>query len=556
MVRYKYLGRFSFSFIMAIQDLILLTVAMMNIVLGWLVFWNNHRTPVTRWFAVFAWSLALWAMTLVGFRTIPDVRLAEIFLKLAYASAVGIAASITAFAHYFPDRSALGRFKRWLFIGTTAAIAVIALLPNVLITRIIEVGQVRIGVQEYIGYSVFSIYFLVYFFGALYFLYRRFTGATGETRTNIGYIIWSILTAGVFGVIFNLILPSPWIQEWRYTWMGPPFTAIIVVAVAYAIAKYRLMDVRILAAELLTITIVFLLFIQSIFSSDAREFFTRIIFFLLATLFGAFLVRSVRREAEQKERLEQLTKELESANTELKKLDQLKSDFLSFASHQLRGPLSAVKGYVSMITEGTYGAITPKIADVLGRIYKSNEQLIRLVDDFLNLARIEEGRIEYAFAPVSLDELVDDVVRSLADNAFKKGLELRWEHPSPPLPVIVADASKIREVLYNLIDNAIKYTEHGWVEIRAERVRSGVRIWVRDTGVGLDAGEIGRLFTRFGRAYRTRNNNKDGVGVGLYIAKSVVEAHGGGIRAESPGKYHGSTFTVELPLKPPIKSEN
>ncbi|MBI1956893.1 MAG: hypothetical protein HYS44_00330, partial [Candidatus Niyogibacteria bacterium] len=538
---------------MAIQDLILLTVAMMNIVLGWLVFWNNHRTPMTRWFAVFAWALALWALSLVGFRTIPDIAFSAFFLKFAYASAVGIAASITAFIHYFPERIAFGRARQWLFIATTAAVAFLVLLPNVLITRVIEAGGIRLGVQEYIGYIVFSVYFLFYFFGALYFLYRQWQKAAGETRTNIGTIIWSILTAGIFGVIFNLALPSPWLQEWRFTWMGPPFTAIIVVAVAYAIAKYRLMDVRVLAAEILTITIVFLLFIQSIFSSDAREFFTRIIFFLLASLFGAFLVRSVRREAKQKERLVELTKELASANQELKKLDQLKSDFLSFASHQLRGPLSAIKGYVSMVLEGTYGAISDAAQETLGRVYRSNEQLIHLVDDFLNLARIEEGRIQYAFAPASLENVVDDVVGALADTAFKKGLELRWTRPVPPLPLVSMDASKIREVLYNLVDNAIKYTEHGQVEVALVRGRSGVKLSVRDTGVGLDAEEVGRLFRRFGRAGGARNNNTSGIGIGLYIARYVIEAHGGTIYAESPGNYQGSTFTMELPLKPPAK---
>lgn len=534
---------------MNIQELLLLVVVFMNIVLVALMLWSNRKSLVNIWFAFFAGSLALWAGALIIFRTTEDNYLALLSLKFAYLFAVFIAGSLYAFMHYFPESHPFSRMKKWILFLSTLIVSVVILLPNFLVVDIYYAPETRIGVQEPIGYILFSAYFIFYFFGALYFLYRKWKKAIGSLKIQIGYIIWSILTAGVFGVFFNLVLPSPWIQEWRFTWLGPIFTAIIVIAVAYAIANYRLLNIRILAAEMLTTVIVFTLFVQVFFAETFRESIIQGVFFIISAFFGIFLVRSVRREARQKEQLEQLATKLEKANTELKQLDQLKSDFLSFASHQLRSPLSVIKGYVSMIMEGSYGAISKEAKETLQKAYNANERVIQLVNDFLNLSQIEEGRMQYHFAKASLEDQIDEVIRVLAENAEQKGLKLIWYKPKPPLPEITMDAGKIHEVIYNLVDNAVKYTESGHIEISVRKTKYVITVSIQDTGIGLEKDEIDNLFQRFARSKRGRTVHVGGTGIGLYVAKFIVEAHHGKIWVESPGAYQGSTFYVELPLK-------
>lgn len=547
MILVKSLRAFSF---MNIQELFLLIVVSMNVVLATLILLSNRRNPVNLWFAAFAGSLVLWSGTLIVFRTTGDKDLAILFLKFAYLSAIFIASSLYVFIHYFLERKPFTRTKKWILFLSTLFVAFILLLPNVLVVDIRYTPEARVGIQDPLGYIIFSLYFIFYFFGALYLLFRRWRTAAGSIKTRIGYVIWSILTAGLFGVFFNLILPSPWIQEWRFTWLGPIFTAVIVVAIAYAIAKHHLLNIRILAAEALTGVIVFTLFAQIVFARTFREFIIRTTFFVIGAFFSLFLIRSVRRESHQKEQLEKLAIQLGKANTELKKLDQLKSDFLSFATHQLRSPLSTIKGYLSMVLEESYGEVSGRVSQALKKVYRSNEQLIRLVDDFLNLSRIEEGKMEYHFAKASVEDVVEEVIDSLQENAKHKRLKLIWRKPVPPMPEITMDAGKIHEVIYNLVDNAIKYTQRGQVEILARKTNHALRIVVVDTGVGLDEDEIATLFQRFRRAGRGSTVHVGGAGIGLYIAKYIVEAHHGKIWTESPGRNQGSTFFVELPLRP------
>ncbi len=244
--------------------------------------------------------------------------------------------------------------------------------------------------------------------------------------------------------------------------------------------------------------------------------------------------------------VEHQTKELKRANEELQKLDKAKSDFISIASHQLRTPLTAIKGFTSMILEGTYGTLTDVLRDKLEKILESSERLIRLVKDLLDLSHMEGGKMEFNFAKVDFDAMVKSVVEELKQNAERKKLKFTWKTPAKEFWVW-ADEQKLRQVVMNLIDNAIKYTRQGSVDVLLEHQDGQIVMSVRDTGMGLQPGESNRLFQKFARGSEASLYHTEGAGIGLYVARKIIDEHQGRVWVESKGEGLGSTFYIKLP---------
>lgn len=256
-------------------------------------------------------------------------------------------------------------------------------------------------------------------------------------------------------------------------------------------------------------------------------------------------------------KVDQATKELKQTNTELKeanfylqRLDKAKSEFLSIASHQLRTPLTGIKGYLSMILEGDFGKVEPEVKKVVQEVYESSNRLTRLVNVFLNVSRIESGRFQVDKIKFSLTDLVEQVAKELNSAALRKNLILTFKKTKTKLPDIMADKDKIKDVLLNLVDNSIKYTPTGKIDVTVEKLEDNkLKVMVSDTGVGIDPEEATKLFAKFSRGDGIAQIDTTGSGLGLYIAKKIIEAHGGKIWAESDGKGKGSRFIFELPIE-------
>ncbi|MBL7155034.1 MAG: GAF domain-containing protein [Candidatus Portnoybacteria bacterium] len=243
------------------------------------------------------------------------------------------------------------------------------------------------------------------------------------------------------------------------------------------------------------------------------------------------------------------TKSLREANIRLEQLDKAKSEFISLASHQLRTPLSIIKGYISMILEGTWGETNKKQKEHLEKVYLSNERLIKLVEDLLTVSRIESGRLDFNFQPLALDNLTESMVKEFSQMSAKKGLYLKYLKPEKPLPLVKVDSLKIRQVIQNLIENAIHYTKKGGATILLKAEKNKVRFSIQDTGIGISSEEQVTLFEKFSRGKEVTKMHTEGAGLGLYLAAKLIDAHQGKIWVESQGKGKGSTFYFELPAK-------
>ncbi|MCW1929798.1 MAG: GAF domain-containing sensor histidine kinase [Candidatus Kerfeldbacteria bacterium] len=238
--------------------------------------------------------------------------------------------------------------------------------------------------------------------------------------------------------------------------------------------------------------------------------------------------------------------DLKVANEKLKELDVAKSEFMSIASHQLRTPLTGIMGYLSMIVSGDYGEPKPEQKPVLKDILEATKRLIRMVNIFLNATRIEAGRFILNYSKVPFHESIEAVYKELKPTADLKKVQLTYE-PSV-LPEVDVDPDKIKDVILNLIDNAIKYSPEGAVKVWASATPKTVHVFVKDTGVGIPKDEAPNLFNKFTRGSGIARVEPNGSGLGLFIAKKIVEEHGGRIWAESEGEGKGSTFQFEIPI--------
>jgi len=256
----------------------------------------------------------------------------------------------------------------------------------------------------------------------------------------------------------------------------------------------------------------------------------------------------VYRNIELVRRLEGSNRELGEANEHLKELDQAKSEFVSIASHQLRTPMTGIMGYLSMIVGGDFGKLDASLQKVLEQLLDASQRMIRLINLFLDVTKIESGKLSLDKQPVHLEELIDKELQVLQKLASDKKLKLVYTKPKVALPVLMID-DKITDVVLNLVDNAIKYTVTGGITITSEREGDWVHVKVQDTGRGLDPKEARSLFNKFVRGYGIAQVNPDGSGLGLYVARRLVEVHGGRIWVESDGPGKGSCFQFTLPIK-------
>lgn len=341
-------------------------------------------------------------------------------------------------------------------------------------------------------------------------------------------------------------------EDWSIAQYGLFGMPILLGAIIYLIVQFQTFKVRILGVTALIVTLWILLFsilfLQSIESARPIIIVTLLIFAFI----GALLIRGVHREIEQKEEITKLAKNLEGANVRLKELDKAKSEFLSIASHQLRTPLAAIRGYLSMMQEGDFGKPTETMLDPLQKLVESGRLMNTSIEDYLNASRIEQGRMVYAMQDVDLISVVKTVTEELTPSAVRGGLTLTTtlsDATTPKNAITTADLGKIKQVISNIIDNAIKYTKQGGITVSLTEKGKNFIITVTDTGVGIDKEEISKLFSKFTRAKDAGLVNTSGTGLGLYVAKQIIEAHKGSIRIESDGVGKGSRFIVEIPKK-------
>jgi PAS domain S-box-containing protein len=251
--------------------------------------------------------------------------------------------------------------------------------------------------------------------------------------------------------------------------------------------------------------------------------------------------------AEQNTRLQWQSRELEKAN-------RLKSEFLASMSHELRTPINALIGYASLMLDRIYGDLTPRQEEGLNRIQGAAQHLLALINDILDLAKIEAGRMPLHLDDVTLDDIMTEISQQIEPLVKKKNLTFHVEMPSRDL-TLHTDSTKVKQILLNLLSNAVKFTHHGGIWVTISRDEDDLRFDVRDTGIGIRESDLDSIWEDFRQVDQSRTREFGGTGLGLSITRKLVDALGGHVFAESVyGK--GSTFTVVLPLRSVVRADD
>jgi len=339
-------------------------------------------------------------------------------------------------------------------------------------------------------------------------------------------------------------------DNWRIGQIGLFGMPIFVALLGYILVRYQTFRIKLLATEALMagqlLLLVSLLFVRTIENAQIIAIVT-ILFF--STL-GVLLIKSVRQEVEQREQIEHLAVTLEETNDQLKIVDQQKSEFVSIASHQLRSPLSAIRGYAAMLAEGSYGPVQPRMFEPISRIAESAHLMAESIEDFLNVSRIEGRNMRYDLTDFNLRDRAERIVDDLRPEGLKKGLLLLFRQQMNYNGLVNADVGKTEQIIHNLINNSLKYTLKGTITVYVhdDPKTKTLCVDIIDTGIGMNQKTIDNLFNKFSRADNANSVNIKGTGLGLFVARQMARAMKGDVTCASAGDGKGSTFTLKMPL--------
>lgn len=531
-------------------NLLILIVALVNTIYGLIVYLRNRKDRTNLYFFILTLAVSFWDLAMFGYRAVSDHQLAVGLSRVLYLAASTIPLSFLYFVCSFSykDFRISANFRYLLFLPFLAS-CLISISPGYLISDVVfRPGQESLIVFNQILHVLYALYIIGYFFTGYVILFKKYLRSDGSARLQTVFILIGTAVSTTIGVFTNLILLLIF-NQFYLNWLGQIGTVVMIVAISYAILKHHLFNIRIIAVELFTSLLWLFIFIRTITASDGQEELINGTLLVLTVIVGLFLIRGVRQEVRQRERIELLADDLEKANTRLTDLNRQKSEFVSFATHQLRAPLTAMKGYGSLLLEGDMGKISEEALEGVRRIYDSTNTLVNIVDDYLNISRIELGTMKYVFETIDLRVLVQDTLAELKPNIEKTGLEFVFEVDEEGADWrITADRDKLKQVIINIVDNSLKYTPSGSVTVRLsfDRAQHKFVLIISDTGVGIAPEVLPLLFRKFSRAENASKTNIRGTGLGLFVAKEIIEAHHGSIRAESSGEGRGASFVVEL----------
>jgi signal transduction histidine kinase len=527
---------------MDVLNIILILTAAVNLGLGLYIYFQRKQNPVNVSFVLLALSNFFWIIGMIGFRWSTEHLTALWWCRVLYFFPVFIALNFLLFTIAFrrQEKKSINQHRILLFLPALI-VGVLVFIPKFVI---VDVSIRRFGEKAIFfgnGYIIYCIYYFTYFSWAFFNLFFYLKKARFLVKKQTYWIILGTFLPVSFGLVTNLILPVGYI--FKFNWFAQIISIIFVGGIAYAIAKYQLLNIKLVFAQIISTALIFVLFVNIFYFDNFWRLGLNIFVFFLSVIFSAILIRSVLREINQKEKTQKLASQLKEANKKLKKLDEVKSEFILIASHQLRTPLSSIKGYTAMLLEEIKD---PERKDTLNKIFLSNERLIKLVNDLLNLSRIERSKLQFNFKERQLADILDSVVAEFQMLATRRGLKINYERIN--LPLLKIDEDKLRQVFINIIDNAIKYTLKGKITIKTYLDEDNVTIAISDTGVGMKQEDIDSIYEKFQRGKTGIDVYPSGTGIGLYIAHKILEAHNGRIWAESKGIDQGSTFYIKLPL--------
>lgn len=528
---------------------VLSVVIILNFIIGIVILSRGLKNKVNLLFGLISLGVALWAFGILGFYII-KIPLDYLWIMETHFSAAFIAVIFLLFTFNFPTR-----LIKKTYIRISPLLPFFIILFYLFFTKSIIGGVDGITYEISSGYIFYAIFIILCFSVGYYALFLQYKRSSDDIqRLQVKYVLAGSILSSLLATISDLILP--YFSIFEYNWLGPIFTFFLVAAIAYAILKHHLFNIKVIATELFAFAIWIVLLVKIFFSVSTQDLIVNISLLLVVVFLGIMVIRGVIREVQQREKIEELAKRLEKAlgvekraNEELEKLDKYKNDFLRQTQHDLRSPLSVLMGYTDLMIGGSYGKIPKKAKDILEKMQDVVQAKIKDVNNFLDVEQFKMGKAVVNLTPgVELMPVLEDITTTLSSKALSKGIDLKLKKISDKI-LVSADVEKLKAALYNIVDNAVKYTERGEVNVAATKNSEHTAlIEIKDTGIGMPQDKVKSIFEeQFERTEKAKKTAK-GSGVGLYLSGQIIKMHKGKAWAESNGEGKGSAFYVELPL--------
>jgi signal transduction histidine kinase len=516
--------------------------------LGILVLIHDRKSITNIIFGILAMVFAVWAG--INYASVETLNHgALLWIRAVLVAAVAQVFLLLLFVQNFPSLK-LDIKKRNLVFTLLLMVLTMGLAASPFVFQDVKVSdQVVPIIGPLIPVFVCILAFFTFF--TFFLITRKYRHSIGQVKEQWSAISFGFISA--FGLLIILVLfQVVFFQNTAFVKYAPLFILPIFVGSAYAILKHNLFNIKVITSELITFFLLVVSFVGILISSSTlgKVLGSFATFFTL--IFGVLLIRSVLKEVKQREQLEILSKQLGEANEQLKLLDKARAEFISIASHQLRTPPATIKWYVAAVLAGDFGPLSPELKASIERVQVTNDAQIHTIDDLLNASRIERGKLEFFFEKGDLQAVTQSITEQLTPLAQMKKLALIYHKPTYAIPEILLDKEKIRQVINNFIDNAIKYSKTGTISVELKQEKENLVVKVTDNGKGIKPEEAPHLFEKYARGHDSVTH-ATGLGLGLYVAKVIVEQHQGKIWAESPGEGKGSSFLFSLPIHSDLK---
>ena len=508
-------------------DLIGVGVAVVGVMaLAAAVLYRSKNSITSRSFLFFAFVTIFWGISnyfLYKFTNPADALLAlrfHIFLSIWHAYA------FFQLAYVFPnEQKILPPWHRYVLLPLAFFTSSLLLIPFVFrgLSNFISPDE-SISPEKSQGIILAGVVTLSFFIAGIIVLFKRIGETKGDERRQVMLMFTGMsLTAGLF-LLFSFILPIGF-KNFDFVPYGALFIFPVIVFTAYAIYIVEMFHVKNIFAGLFIFFLCVVSLIELILAETVEQLMLRVLVFLLTIVIGIQLVRN--------------TFEIELANEQ-------KSELMSFATHEIRTPITVMRGYATMLLDGDKGVINDQVKDLLQKIMVAGNDVTTLLAEYLDKSKIELGQMEYIPSKFDVTSTINEILSIFRINAEQKGITLTQNLDSSRKYIIYADKAKLKEIVINIIDNAVKYTPYGSIDVSVTASGGYVTIKVADTGVGISQEVMPSLFKEFSRADLQKVNIL-GSGLGLYLAKKFTEAQKGKIWAESEGKDMGSQFYIKFP---------
>src|SRR3989344_5384000 len=381
-------------------DLLSVAIAIAGIgILGLVVYFNNRRSSTNKAVLFFSLAAILWSIFNYSYYQFSDAVVVLWLLRIHAFFAIWYTFSLFNLFFVFPSEHVrLPRFVKFGLVPIAILASILSLTPFVFqeVTSFTSEGRIS-GVTQGPGIAVFGGVIIFLVITGFIILVRRLSSSPQDTlmRQNLILLLIGGIITFVLHIIFNLVLPGAFNNP-RFVPLGGVFIFPFILFTSYAILRNKLFNIKVAGTAILVFALAIVTFSEVILAGQNISLLLfRGIVFTLVLLFGILLIRGVLREVEQREYIQILANDLSRANSRLRELDRQKSEFVSIASHQLRSPLTAISGYAALVLDGSYGAIPEGAKEAVRRISDSSYQLVNSVEDFLNVSRIEQGRMKY-----------------------------------------------------------------------------------------------------------------------------------------------------------------